>query len=392
MKLKLLYLAIAGIMAGKVSAQDFVTNNTESKYQFTIEKKLDVTPVKNQNKSGTCWSFSTSSFLESEVIRIGKAPVDLSMMWVVRNMYYEKAWNYLRRQGKAQFAEGGEPHDVLNCIRKYGIVPKSVYTGENSSVDGKPIHGEMDAVLASFMKTIAEKPTVTKNWSVALNGILDAYLGKKVDTFSIEGKKFTPVEYANSLGINPDDYVEITSFTHHPFYKPFVLEISDNWDNGMAYNVPLDDLQAIADNAIKTGYTIEWASDVSEKYFSFKNSIAIVPEGIDTMADATLQKTFLQPGTEKTITQEMRQEAFDNLTTTDDHGMHIVGKSHDQNNHEFYLVKNSWGTDRNAMKGYFYCSVPYFRYKTTAIMVHKGAIPESIAMKLGLVKLKKLTK
>ena len=388
MKLKLLYLAIAGIMFSKVSAQDFTTNNTDSKYQFTIEKKLDVTPVKNQNKSGTCWSFSTSSFLESEVIRMGKPPVDLSMMWVVRNMYYERAWNYLRRQGKAQFAEGGEPHDVMNCVRKYGIVPKSVYTGENSSVEGKPVHGEMDAVLLSFMKTIAERPTVTKNWSVALNGILDAYLGKRVDTFSVEGKKYTPLEYAKSLGINPDDYVEISSFTHHPFYKQFVLEVSDNWDNGQVYNVPLDDMQTIVDNAITKGFTVEWASDVSEKYFSFKNSIALVPEGVDTMADATLQKTFLEPGTEKNITQELRQEAFDNLTTTDDHGMHIVGKAHDRNNYEFYLVKNSWGTDRNALKGYFYCSAPFLRYKTTAIMVHKNAIPDAIAAKLGIVKTK----
>ena len=388
MKLKLLYLAVAGIMFGKASAQDFTTNNTDSKYQFTFEKKLDVTPVKNQNKSGTCWSFSTSSFLESEIIRMGKAPVDLSMMWVVRNMYYERAVNYLRRQGKAQFAEGGEPHDVMNCVRKYGIVPKSVYTGENSSEGGKPVHGEMDAVLLSFMKTIAERPAVSKNWSVALNGILDAYLGKKVDTFSVEGKKYNPLEYAKSLGINPDDYVEISSFTHHPFYKQFVLEVSDNWDNGLVYNVPLDDMQAIVDNAITKGFTVEWASDVSEQYFSFKNSIAIVPEGVDTMKDATLQKTFLEPGIEKNITQELRQEAFDNLTTTDDHGMHLVGKAHDQNNHEFYLVKNSWGTDKNALKGYFYCSVPYLRYKTTGIMVHKNAIPDAIAAKLGIVKTK----
>ncbi len=388
MKLKLLCLAVAGIIAGNVSAQDFTTNNTESKYQFTIEKKLDVTPVKNQNKSGTCWSFSTNSFLESEVIRMGKQPVDLSMMWVVRNMYNERAWNYLRRQGKAQFAEGGEPHDVINCIRKYGIVPKSVYTGDNSNVDGKPIHGEMDAVLLSFMKTVAERPTVSKNWNAAFNGILDAYLGKKVDTFSVEGKKYTPLEYAKSLGINPDDYVEISSFTHHPFYKPFVLEVSDNWDNGQVFNLPLDEMQAVMDNAIAKGFTVEWASDVSEKYFSFKNSIAIVPEAVDTLGDAGLQKTFLEPGNEKTITQELRQEAFDNLTTTDDHGMHIVGKAHDQNNHEYYLVKNSWGTDRNAMKGYFYCSVPFFRYKTTAIMLHKNAIPDTIAAKLGIVKTK----
>ena len=389
MNLRVLFLAIAGLTAVTVSAQDFTTNYSDSKYQFTIDKKLDVTPVKNQNKSGTCWSFSTSSFLESEVIRMGKPPVDLSMMWVVRNMYYEKAWNYFRRQGKAQFGEGGEPHDVINCVRKYGIVPKSVYTGENSNVDGKPVHAEMDAVLASFMKTIAERPTVTKNWSVALNGILDAYLGKKVDTFTYEGKKYTPLEYAKSLGINPDDYVELTSFTHHPFYKPFVIEISDNWDNGMVYNVPLDDMQAIADNALKTGYTIEWASDVSEKYFSFKKSIALVPQGVDTMTDVSLQNALIEPGNEKIISQEMRQEAFDNLNTTDDHGMHIVGLAHDQNNHPYYLVKNSWGTDGNSLKGYFYCSVPYFRYKTTGIMVHKNAIPDAIAAKLGIVKSKK---
>ena len=389
MNLRVLFLAIAGLTAVTVSAQDFTTNYSDSKYQFTIDKKLDVTPVKNQNKSGTCWSFSTSSFLESEVIRMGKPPVDLSMMWVVRNMYYEKAWNYFRRQGKAQFGEGGEPHDVINCVRKYGIVPKSVYTGENSNVDGKPVHAEMDAVLASFMKTIAERPTVTKNWSVALNGILDAYLGQKVDTFTYEGKKYTPLEYAKSLGINPDDYVELTSFTHHPFYKPFVIEISDNWDNGMVYNVPLDDMQAIADNALKTGYTIEWASDVSEKYFSFKKSIALVPQGVDTMTDVSLQNALIEPGNEKIISQEMRQEAFDNLNTTDDHGMHIVGLAHDQNNHPYYLVKNSWGTDGNSLKGYFYCSVPYFRYKTTGIMVHKNAIPDAIAAKLGIVKSKK---
>jgi bleomycin hydrolase len=377
---KITTIIVIILAACYAKAQDFSTNHKDSHYKFTVQKDITRTDVKNQNTTGTCWDYSAESFLESEVIRTGKPKVELSEMWVVRNAYTEKAINYVRRQGKAQFDEGGEPHDVINVVRKYGIVPESVYPGSI-----KPDHKEMLAVLKAFLNAIVEQPKLSDHWLNAFNDILDEYLGKIPTTFDYNGKNYTPQSFAKYLGINPDDYVEITSFTHHPFYTKFIAELSDNWDNGEEYNVTLDDLTEITTNSIKSGYSVEWASDVSEKTFSFKNGVAIWPDkDWEDMDKATKDSIFNYPVKQATITQVMRQKAFDNLTTTDDHGMHIIGMATDQLGTEYYIVKNSWGTERNDEKGYFFCSVPYFQYKTTGIMVNKNVIPKNIAKKLGI--------
>jgi bleomycin hydrolase len=361
--------------------QEFKTNHKDSHYQFTVTKDITATDVKNQNRTSTCWSYSSESMLESEAIRLGKPAMDLSEMWIVRNAYMEKALNYVRRQGKAQFDEGGEPHDVLNVIRKYGLVPESAYPGANE----KPNHAELIAILKGYLDAVIKQPKLSDHWQEGFNGILDAYLGKRPDSFTYDNKTYTPQSFLQFTGINPDDYVEFSSFTHHPFYKPFVIEISDNWDNGQVYNLPMDELTELVNNSIEKGYTVGWATDISEKTFSFKNGIAIVPEGdFDLMTKSAQDSIFNNPVKELVITQDMRQKAFDNLTTTDDHGMHIIGSAKDQNGTPYFIVKNSWGSERNDMKGYFFCSKSYFQFKTTCVLVNKNAVPAAMAKKVGL--------
>ena len=320
--------------------QDFKTNHKDSHYQFTVTKDITATDVKNQNRTSTCWSYSSESMLESEAIRLGKPAMDLSEMWIVRNAYMEKALNYVRRQGKAQFDEGGEPHDVLNVIRKYGLVPESAYPGANE----KPNHAELIAILKGYLDAVIKQPKLSDHWQEGFNGILDAYLGKRPDSFTYDNKTYTPQSFLQFTGINPDDYVEFSSFTHHPFYKPFVIEISDNWDNGQVYNLPMDELTELVNNSIEKGYTVGWATDISEKTFSFKNGIAIVPEGdFDLMTKSAQDSIFNNPVKELVITQDMRQKAFDNLTTTDDHGMHIIGSAKDQNGTPYFYCKKLVG-------------------------------------------------
>jgi len=379
-------LSILAMCSIGVVAQIPTTNAAKSKYVFTIEKDNEATGVKNQFHSGTCWCFSTQSFLESELMRMGKGPIDLSEMFVVHNLYLLKAQHYMRYEGHTTFGEGGEPHDVINSLREYGIVPKSAYLGIEYK-DSMPRLADLDETLKSMLDVMLKRPEgrLDPNWFAAYSGALDGFMGATPTKFNYAGKSYDAKSFAAYLGINPDDYVEVTSFTHHPFYQKFVLEVSDNWANAEAYNVPLDDLHAIADNALQNGYTIEWGADVSEKYFSYKNGIALVPKMDMGMASAAPQadSVFLNPVEQKNITQEMRQEAFDNLSTTDDHGMQITGLAKDQTGDEFYIVKNSWGTT-NYCKGYFYVSVPYFLYKTTSIMVNKNAIPALLRKRLGI--------
>ena len=371
-------------------------------YVFTDAKVLEMTPVKDQNRSGTCWCYSTLSFLEGEILRAGGAPVHLSEMWIVRHTFMEKAEKYVRMHGELNFAEGGAAHDVTEGIKKYGIVPFEVYPGLNYGTD-KPDFHELTAVFKAYLDTIISvgdssgKPLSTA-WRRGFDALLDAYFGELPATFTYEGKEYTPASYAASLPIDMEDYIDLTSFTHHPFYSQFILEVPDNWMWGTVYNLPLDEMMAVIDHALATGHPVAWGTDVSEKGFSRSLALGIVPEAdLDSMSgteaerwgkltqrekEAALYK-FEKPGKERVITQQMRQEAFDNYETTDDHGMVIVGTAHDQAGNAYYKVLNSWDV-RPPYDCYWYFSRPFVAYKTTDIMVNKKALPKEIAKKLGL--------
>ncbi|MCC6251139.1 MAG: aminopeptidase [Bacteroidia bacterium] len=372
------------LFSSNVKSQN-ITNKKNGGFIFTPEKEISYSPVKNQYKSGTCWSFSTQSFLESELARMGKPMVDLSDMFVVRNTYSQKGEKYVRMQGTINFGAGSEFHDAINVLRTNGVVPESAYPIKNG---GKPELTESDKVLKAMLDEIIKRPNGDKlspNWKDAFEAVLDAYYGKTPDSFEYNGKKYTPKSFAAELGLNADDYVAIGSYTHHPFYEQFIIEVSDNWSWGKIYNVPLDEMQKITDNAINNNFTVAWASDVSEFGFSFKNGVAIVPvKDKADMTQAEKDSAFSKPMEELNITQELRQAAFDNLSTTDDHGMHIIGSAKDQNGKRYYTVKNSWGTENNDLGGIFYVSTAYFKYKTTSILVHKKALPADIAKKLNI--------
>lgn len=365
-----------------VFAQSTVTNKTGSNYKFSVINDANATGIQNQGRTGTCWSFSGLSFFESEVLRKDKdKSVDLSEMFVVRRMYPMKAANYVRMHGKSNFAEGGGFPDDLLCLREFGMVPQSVYDGNRDKVYN---HAEMVSVLEGMVKPLGEAKHLNPSWTKAIEGTLDAYMGDAPKTFEYNGKQYTPQSFAQYLGIDPNDYVIISSFNHHPFYSKFVLEVPDNWNWEKVYNVPIDEFVKIAEDAVTDGYTLAWAADVSEKGFNYRDGLAIVPEkDFSDMTEAERKDAFINPVKEKKITQEMRQEAFDNYETQDDHGMHITGIVKDQNGDLFFKVKNSWG-ETNDCGGYFYASVPYFAYKTTCFMVNKKAIPAAIAKKMGI--------
>lgn len=367
-------LLFCAILANAGYAQVEVKNS--SSYGFELVKSVSCTPVKSQDRTGTCWSFATSSFLESEAIRLGKGPQDFSEMFVVRNIYKDKARNYILRQGKANFSQGSLSHDLMRVIGKSGMVPESAYSGK---LDGnkKHDHAEMEAVLKGMLDGVLKQKRLSKKWSKAFDKVVDVYLGEAPNEFIIDGKKYTARSYADEIGLDPSNYVSITSFTHHPYYKDFILEIPDNYSNGAFYNVPIGDLQAIVNNAIDKGYSVAWDGDVSETGFSADNGIAIVPE------DEERNDLFVRPGMEKVVTQQMRQEDFESLATTDDHLMHLTGIAKDKVGKKYYLIKNSWG-EVSEYKGFLYMSEAYLKLKTVAILVHKDAIPSHIASKLKL--------
>ena len=384
-----LFLASAQI----VSAQDNLVNalsknasaNAKEAFQFTEVINLAKMPVQNQGSSGTCWSYSGSSFIESEMLRMGKKPVQLSQIFVARNAYQDRAVQYVRMHGDLAMGEGGVFHDVMNVYKKYGMVPQEVYAGLNYGT-AKNQFGEMSAAMEGFLKGIVSNPNgkLTSNWKTAYAGIMDAYLGAYPKEFTHNGKKYTPRTFADEyVGINPDDYVAISSFKNEELYKPFTLMIPDNWAFGQYYNVPMVDITNTIDNALKNGFTVAWAQDVSEKYFSWKNGVAYVPT--KDFADMTAEEKadmFNGPKPERVITEEMRQEAFDNYETTDDHGMHIVGLAKDQNGKDYYIIKNSWGAT-NDYEGYMYVTKAYVQYKTLNILVHKNGVPKPLLKKLG---------
>lgn len=365
-----------------------LTNMKGSDYMFTVVKTLDANAVQNQGQTGTCWSFSSLSFFESELIRMGKGKdFNLSEMFVARKAYPMKADNYIRMHGRNNMAEGGGFPDVIHVMKKYGMVPEEVYTGKKNPKDQ---HNH--AMLESMLKGITSAAASDNNTKIdfetvhnSVEAVCDAYLGKVPEKFTYKGKEYTPKTYAEATGINPDDYVFLTSYTHHPFYNKFVLEVPDNWNWAEVYNLPLNELQEVMQSSIKNGFTFAWAADVSEKGFRFKDGLAIVPESpISEMNDEDKANLVKKPHAQFKVTQENRQLAFDNYETQDDHGMHVVGLVKDQNGTQYYIVKNSWGTDRNECDGYFYASESYVLYKTTSIMLHKKAIPVAIAKKLGI--------
>jgi len=379
-----------------------IINKKGSDYKFEVVKQLDVNSVQNQNRTGTCWSFSSLSFLESELLRNGKGNYNLSEMYIARNAYPGKAINYIRMDGHFNFGEGGEFHDIPYVIRNFGIVPESEYSGLHYG-SAKHNHSEMVAQLKAMLDALLKKPQggkLTPVWKNGFMGVVDSYLGELPKNtedfkFKVDGKEFTPLSYAKYLGLDMDDYVEITSYNHHPFYKPFVFELPDNWSFQEVYNVPIDDFMEIAEHAIMNGYTMGWGADVSEKGFSHRSGLAIVPEDKNSVKTRSntemvfdidgekIPNGYMQPVKEKWATQDDRQIAFDNKETTDDHGMHIVGIVKDQKGKKYFMVKNSWG-DTNDLNGYFFASFPYFRYKTMDIFINKNAIPKKIRKKLGL--------
>ncbi|MEO0896916.1 MAG: C1 family peptidase [Bacteroidota bacterium] len=356
--------------------EQVIKNTPNGPYEFSVEINHAATPVKSQGNSGTCWSFSTVSFLESELLRMGKEEVDFSEMFVVRKIYQDKANLYVRMHGKGQFSPGGTFHDVMNVVRHHGMMPQQAYPGKKVDPN-KHNHGEMDAVLEGMLNSLIKRRTLTTKWKDALSGVLDAYLGPQPERMEVDGQEMTPADYASSLGINPDDYIELSSFTHQPYYKPFVLEIPDNWDWNQVYNLPLEEMMEVMTYALEKGYTVAWDGDVSEKGFMHGKSIAVVPANPAMVPGNDVVK-------EKVITAENRQEAFDNYKTTDDHLMHITGMAKDQKGTTYFVTKNSWGVNSNACGGYLYMSDAYVRYKTVHIMVHKDAVPKKILKKIGL--------
>ncbi|WP_163321614.1 C1 family peptidase [Draconibacterium mangrovi] len=400
MKLRFIFTVLIAVFTLSVFAEND-KKEEEPGYVFEDEISLAATPVKDQYRSGTCWSFSGLSFLESEMMRLGKPEVDLSEMFVVWHTYSVKAEKHVRVHGNLNFSAGGAFHDVTNMIAKYGIVPESVYDGLNYGEE-KHVHGEMDNVLKDHVDAVVKNGNrkLSTVWHEAIEGTLNSYLGELPQKFEYEGKQYTPQSFASDyVGLNMNDYVEITSYTHHPFYDKFILEVPDNWSWDQVYNVPLEDLENIIDYSLNNGLTIAWAADVSEKGFATSNKgVAVLPAAPEeNMDDAEIAKWEALPQKEKekelykldnpvpelVVTQEMRQRAFDDYETTDDHGMHIIGTAKDQEGHTFYKVKNSWG-DYNKYDGYFYASKPYVNYKTMCIMVHKDGIPQSIREKLKL--------
>jgi bleomycin hydrolase len=360
-------------------AGDIVANNpgNNEDLKFTTVIDLKATPVKNQASTGTCWSFATTSFIESELIRLGKGEFDLSEMFIVRHNYINRLKdNYLRR-GSGNTGEGGNSHDWMRVFRENGIVPDDVYTGLNYD---SPLHNhsELQAFLNAVADVAIKQKKESDQYNKIVNAVLDAYLGELPESFSYKGITYTPHSFASSLGINPDDYIEITSFTHFQFYSQGVLEIPDNWAMASFYNVPLDDLIGIIDYSLTNGYTVNWDGDTSEKGFLFNSGYAVIP------ANDSNQQRDNPVGAEAEIDQETRQKGYMNFTTTDDHGMHITGIVKDQNGNKFYKTKNSWGTGRNSFGGYLNMSESYVRAKTLFIMVNKNGIPPAIRTKMGV--------
>ena len=368
-------------------------------WQFTTIDSVGITPVKDQNRSGTCWCFSTIGFLESEILRTKGIELDLSEMFIVNHNMLDRATYFVRQYGEgSQYAPGGSAYDVLYCMEHYGLVTQDAMPGIRYG-DTLPNHTEVDAICKGFLSGITggKVKKLSPVWREAFQAIWDTYLGKCPETFSYNGKTYTPLEFKEWLGLKESDYVSLTSYTHHPFYTRFALEVPDNWRMDQMYNVPMDEMMQIIDNAIRHGYTLAWGADVSETGFTRKG-IGVMPDAdhgaditgsdaakwLGLSADDKRKELTKKPLPEVEVTQEMRQKAYDNWETTDDHGMQIFGIAKDQNGKEYYMVKNSWGTAKSDYKGIWYVSRAFMAYKTNNIVVHKDSIPKDIRKKLGI--------
>ena len=391
---KTLLIAAWGLASLGAAAQETAPKD---EFIFTTVKENPITSVKDQHRSSTCWSFSALGFIEAELLRMNKGEYDFSEMFVVHKTMEDRAVNYVRYHGDSSFSPGGSFYDIIYCMQNYGLVPQEAMPGIMYG-DSLPNHGELDMVAEGYVKAIANSDAskLSKVWKKGVAAIYDTYLGVCPEKFTYQGKEYTPKSFVESLGLKAEDYVSLTSYTHHPFYTQFAIEIQDNWRNALSYNLPIDELMAVMDNAVKKGYTFAWGSDVSEQGFT-RDGIAVMPDaskGAELTGSDMARWTGLsasdkrkeltsKPLPELTITQEMRQEAFDNWETTDDHGMLIYGIAKDQNGKEYFMVKNSWG-EAGKYKGIWYASKAFVAYKTMNILVHKDALPKDIKKKLGI--------
>lgn len=395
---KILIASLLAVALPLAAQEQKTTEDKNAKNVFTTIKEVGRTSIKNQANSGTCWSYSGQGFFEEELLRMGKTGYDLSEMFVVSHSYRDKARKYIRLDGHLNFEQGGSFYDVLYVLKHYGAVPRAVMTGLNYGTKNNQ-HNELAAVMKAYLKALLAKPNggkLSTAWQNGLDGILDSYLGKLPETFRYNGKSYTPKSYAAELGINPDDYVSLTSYTHHPFYTKFALEIPDNWRWAESYNLPIDELMEVMDKAIDNGYSFAWGADVTEKGFT-RDGIGVLVD-LEEMNNkgSDFARWFGSEGKSNVTaavhradvpeiepTQEYRQMGYDNKELTDDHGMTIYGKAVNQNGRKFFIVKNSWG-EAGAYKGVWYVSYNYAKGRTMNILIHKNAIPKAIAKKLGL--------
>ena len=397
MKKSVLFAALAFMGLGA-----FAQENKDSVPEFTVVKENPITSIKNQNQAGTCWCYSSLAFIESELLRMGKGEYDFSEMFIVHNTYLDRADKAVRTHGDISFSQGGSFYDVIYGMKTFGLVPEAEMRPGVMYGDTLSNHNELSAVADAVVAAIAkgkhrDLQVGADNvplWKKCIEEIHDIYLGERPEKFTYNGKEYTPKSFYESLGLNADDYISLTSYTHHPFYEPFVLEIQDNWRWASSYNLPIDEFMQVFDHAIMEGYTIAWGSDVSEAGFSRDGKATMPDAGKSASLDGSDMAKWLKlseadkkntpkPSTEKWCTQEERQVAYDNWETTDDHGMQIYGIAKDKDGVEYYMVKNSWG-DAGKYKGIWYASKAFARYKTMNIVVHKNAIPKEIRKKLGI--------
>ena len=389
---------VVAFAATTLFAQEAATEEPKEGFIFTHTKEVPITPIKDQNRSSTCWSFSGLGLIEAEVLRLGGDTVDFSEMFVVSHCMRDRAELYVRLHGNATFSPGGSFYDVLYCMENYGLATQEAMPGIMYGEE-LPIHNELDAVATGYIKALAKNKRLrklTNVWQKGFKAIYDTYLGECPETMIVDGKETTPKDYVKDLGLKAEDYVSLTSYTHHPFYTKFILEIEDNWRHGYSYNLPIEELMEVMEHSIENDYTFAWGADVSESGFS-RNGVAVMPDaekgaeltGSDMAkwtglsASDKREELTARPLDEMEITQEMRQVAFDNWETTDDHGMLIFGTATDQNGKEYYIMKNSWG-DEGTYKGIWYVSKAFAEYKTMNIVLHKDAIPKNIRKKLGI--------